>query len=66
MPKYLKIAYASSKNITVQGSVYFELGDDDFDDNGEVKQDRIADLWQDAVNEFMADTGMEVVDNEGD
>lgn len=63
---YAKITYASSHNITVQGSDYIELEPEDLDENGELQQSTNESIWQDSVNDYMADTYIEVVEREGD
>lgn len=66
MSKYVKIEYGSSHNVSVGGVEYVEVGDDLLDENGQVPESVVSSVWQEAVNEFMADTCAVVVENEGD
>lgn len=59
MAKWVRIEYASSRNITVQGVEYVEVDDD-------TTQGDVLNVWQEMVNEFMADTSAELVDAPGD
>ncbi|MFD4474618.1 hypothetical protein ACFWPU_00675 [Streptomyces sp. NPDC058471] len=63
---YAKITYNSPNNVGVQGSDYIELEPEDLDENGELPDKVQSAIWQDAVNEYMSDTYIEVVEHEGD
>ncbi|MET9816908.1 hypothetical protein [Streptomyces sp. NPDC006355] len=63
---FIKVEYSSSHNISVQGVDYIEIDQEALDENGQVPEKLIQEVWQEAVNEFMADTYAEVVENEGD
>ena len=63
---FIKIEYSSPHNISVQGSDYFEVDQEDLDENGNVRTEVIDRVWQEAVNEFMSDTSATVVEGEGD
>lgn len=52
---YVKITYGSSHNVTVQGTEYVEVRKED------LSEGELAVYWQDAVNEYMADTNVELV-----
>lgn len=66
MTLFIKVEYGSSHNISVQGVDYFEVAAEDLDGDGNVPDDFITSAWQEAVNDFMADTSATVVDAEGD
>jgi len=63
---FVKIEYSSSHNISVQGTDYFEVEEELLDDEGNVPEYIISEIWQEAVNEFMSETYAGVVENEGD
>jgi hypothetical protein len=63
---FIKVEYASSNNISVQGTDYFEVDEDALDEDGQVPESLILETWQHAVNDFMGDTNVEVVEKEGD
>lgn len=63
---YIKINYGSSRNISVQGSDYVEVDASDLRFDGSVSGDVLDAVWQEAVNEYMMDTYVELVENEGD
>lgn len=63
---YIKIVYGSLHNISVRGSDYVEVDPEDLDADGLVPEKILDEAWQGAVNEFMSDTYVEVVENEGD
>ncbi|MGW2950765.1 hypothetical protein [Streptomyces eurythermus] len=63
---FIKIEYGSSHNVSVGGVDYYEVAPEDLDENGNVPESLISATWQEAVNEFMADTSAEVVESEGD
>lgn len=63
---YIKVTYSSPRNISVQGSDYFEVAAEDLDENGRVSEQAVQEVWREAVNEFMSDTYTDVVENEGD
>jgi hypothetical protein len=57
--KWVKIEYASSRNITVQGVEYIEVGDD-------ATRADVDAVRREAVNEFMEETSAELVDEPGE
>lgn len=63
---FIKVEYGSSANISVQGIDYFEVEEEDLNEDGTVPGWLISQIWQDAVNEFMSDTYADIVQNEGD
>ena len=63
---YIKISYGSPRNITVQGVEYFEIDPEDLNEDGTVPEALISDMWQECVNNYMSDTGADVVENEGE
>lgn len=63
---FIKVEYGSSHNVSVRGVEYFEVGDEYLNKDGTVPESIVMDAWQEAVNEFMADTSATVVANEGD
>ena len=62
--KKVRIVYGSSQNISVTGSYIVEVGDDSFNEEGELTDKARNELWQDAVNEYMNDTYVEAVKEE--
>lgn len=63
---FIKVTYSSPRNVSVIGSDYVEVEDDDLEEDGSVSEQTQARVWQEAVNEFMSDTYIELVENEGD
>lgn len=63
---YIKITFSSPHNISVRGSDYVEVDPEDLDADGAVPEKILDEAWQEAVNDFMSDTYVEVVENEGD
>lgn len=51
---YVKIEYGSSHNISVQGTDWIEVDEIPEDEPG--RQKLLDEVWQEAVNDFMADT----------
>jgi hypothetical protein len=62
---YLKITYGSSHNIGVQGTHYIEVPDDHIPDDPKACEKYLDVAWQEAVNEYMNDTTVEIVGEEG-
>lgn len=63
---FIRVTLSSPKNINVQGTRYFEVDPEDLDENGEVPEDRITEAWQEAVNDYLSDTYIDIVENDGD
>lgn len=62
--KYARVHYSSAYNISVQGVDDIEIEDEDYESavaNGTLDE-MLSVLWQEAVNEWMADTYVEIVD----
>lgn len=56
-----KITIQSLYNISVNHVTYVDLDPEDLDENGQIPNWLYKELWQDAVNEFCADTDIEIM-----
>lgn len=61
---YVKIHYGSSHNISVDSVEYFEIDADDVPEDPRDRQEFLDGVWQDAVNEYMEYTEVEIVETE--
>jgi hypothetical protein len=63
---YLKVTYGSSHNVTVQGTEYIEVSEEDLPQEPAALSEYLTEQWQYFVNEYMADTDVMIVESEGD
>lgn len=59
----IKVEYGSSHSISVRGVEYFDVPPEDLNDDGTIPESFLSDVWQHAVNEFMDDTSVTVVES---
>lgn len=60
----IRIEYGSPYNVSVKGVEYFDVSENDLDADGNVLPDVLDRAWQEAVNDFMSDTYVDVVEGE--